>query len=213
MNELINTGAEFLPTTRKEVDSLGWDQPDVIIFSGDAYVDHPSFGPAVIGRVIEDEGLRVAIVPQPNWKDDLRDFRKLGAPKYFFGVTAGNMDSMVNHYTAARRLRSDDAYTPGGKSGFRPDYPTIVYTKILKKLYPDVPVVIGGIEASMRRLTHYDYWKDKLEPSILVSSGADMLIYGMGEQPVRELCKTSFKRSSFLFSENNSPDSYCKKKR
>ena len=197
MNEPINTGAEFLPTTRKEVDSLGWDQPDVIIFSGDAYVDHPSFGPAVIGRVIEDEGLRVAIVPQPNWKDDLRDFRKLGAPKYFFGVTAGNMDSMVNHYTAARRLRSDDAYTPGGKSGFRPDYPTIVYTKILKKLYPEIPVVIGGIEASMRRLTHYDYWKDKLEPSIMVSSGADMLIYGMGEQPVREVSRLLLKGIPF----------------
>ena len=180
---------KWLPTTRKEVDLLGWDEIDVILFSGDAYVDHPSFGPAVIGRVIEDEGFRIAIVPQPNWQDDLRDFRKLGRPKYFFGVTAGNMDSMVNHYTAARRLRSDDAYTPGGKAGFRPDYPTIVYTKILKEIFPDVPVVIGGIEASMRRLTHYDYWKDKLEPSILISSGADMLIYGMGEQPVRDLLK------------------------
>ena len=174
---------------QKEVEILGWNEIDVIIFSGDAYVDHPSFGPAVIGRVIEDEGFRVAIIPQPNWQDDLRDFRKLGKPKYFFGVTAGNMDSMVNHYTAARRLRSDDAYTAGGKAGFRPDYPTIVYTKILKTIFPDVPVVIGGIEASMRRLTHYDYWKDKLEPSILLSSGADMLIYGMGEQPVRELLK------------------------
>jgi uncharacterized radical SAM protein YgiQ len=180
---------KWLPSTKKEIDANGWDEADVIIFSGDAYIDHPSFGSAVIGRVIEDEGFRVAIVPQPNWKDDLRDFRKLGRPKYFFGVTAGNMDSMVNHYTAARRLRSDDAYTPGGKAGFRPDYPTIVYTKILKELYPDVPVVIGGIEASMRRLTHYDYWKDKLEPSVLVSSGADMLIYGMGEQPLRELLK------------------------
>jgi len=180
---------KWLPTTKKEVEILGWNEIDVIIFSGDAYVDHPSFGPAVIGRVIEDEGFRVAIIPQPNWQDDLRDFRKLGKPKYFFGVTAGNMDSMVNHYTAARRLRSDDAYTAGGKAGFRPDYPTIVYTKILKTIFPDVPVVIGGIEASMRRLTHYDYWKDKLEPSILLSSGADMLIYGMGEQPVRELLK------------------------
>ena len=184
-----NTTGRFLPTTKKEAEDLDWDQPDVIIFSGDAYIDHPSFGPAVIGRVIEAEGFRVAIVPQPNWKDDLRDFRKLGAPKFFFGVTAGNMDSMVNHYTAARRLRSDDAYTPGGKAGFRPDYPTVVYTKILKKLFPDVPVIIGGIEASMRRLTHYDYWKDILEPSILISSGADMLIYGMGEQPVRELMR------------------------
>ena len=189
MNDLTKRLANCLPTTKKEIEALGWDQPDVIIFSGDAYVDHPSFGPAVIGRVIEAEGLHVALVPQPNWKDDLRDFLKLGTPKYFFGVTAGNMDSMVNHYTAARRLRSDDAYTPGGKSGFRPDYPTIVYTKILKKLYPEVPVVLGGIEASMRRLSHYDYWKDKLEPSILLSSGADMLIYGMGEQPIRELIK------------------------
>jgi uncharacterized radical SAM protein YgiQ len=188
---------KWLPTTKKEVDLLGWDELDVIIFSGDAYVDHPSFAAAVIGRVIEDEGLRVAIVPQPNWKDDLRDFRKLGKPKYFFGVTAGNMDSMVNHYTAARRLRSDDAYTPAGKAGFRPDYPTIVYSKILKRLFPDVPVVIGGIEASMRRLTHYDYWKDKLETSILLSSEADMLIYGMGEQPLRELLKLLLKGIPF----------------
>jgi uncharacterized radical SAM protein YgiQ len=179
----------WLPTTKKEVDLLEWDELDVIIFSGDAYVDHPSFGPAVIGRVIEDEGFRVAIIPQPNWQDDLRDFRKLGKPKYFFGVTAGNMDSMVNHYTASRRLRSDDAYTPGGKAGFRPDYPTIVFTRILKEIFPDVPVVIGGIEASMRRLTHYDYWKDKLEPSILPGSGADMLIYGMGEQPIRAILR------------------------
>jgi uncharacterized radical SAM protein YgiQ len=179
----------WLPVSMKEVELKGWDEIDVIIFSGDAYVDHPSFGPAVIGRVIENEGFRVAIVPQPNWKDDLRDFRKLGAPKYFFGVTAGNMDSMVNHYTAARRLRSDDAFTPGGKAGFRPDYPTIIYTKILKSIFPDIPVVIGGIEASMRRLTHYDYWKDKLEPSILLGSGADMLVYGMGEQPLREIMK------------------------
>ena len=188
---------KWLPTTKKELDSLGWDEPDVILFSGDAYVDHPSFGPAVVGRVLEAEGLRVAIVPQPNWQDDLRDFRKLGKPRYFFGVTAGNMDSMVNHYTAARRLRSDDAYTPGGKSGFRPDYPTIVYTRILKQIFPDVPVVIGGIEASMRRLTHYDYWKDKLEPSILVSSGADLLIYGMGEQPLRDLVRLLVKGVPF----------------
>jgi uncharacterized radical SAM protein YgiQ len=192
---IFNT--KWLPTTRKEVDYLGWNDIDVIIFSGDAYVDHPSFGAAVIGRVVEDEGFRVAIVPQPNWQDDLRDFRKLGKPKYFFGVTAGNMDSMVNHYTATRRLRSDDAYTPGGKAGFRPDYPTIVYTKILKEIFPDVPVVIGGIEASMRRLTHYDYWKDRVEPSILISSGADMLIYGMGEQPVRNLLKLLSKGQPF----------------
>ena len=189
MNTESDIRGGFLPASKKEVEELGWDQPDVIIFSGDAYIDHPSFGPAVIGRVIENEGFRVAIVPQPNWRDDLRDFRKLGKPKYFFGVTAGNMDSMVNHYTAARRIRSDDAYTPGGVAGFRPDYPTIVYTKILKQLFPDVPVVIGGIEASMRRLTHYDYWKDTLEPSMLISSGADMLIYGMGEQPIREVMR------------------------
>ena len=184
-----NFNHKWLPTTNKEVEILGWEGLDVVLFSGDAYVDHPSFGSAVIGRVIEAEGLKVAIVPQPNWQDDLRDFRKLGRPGLFFGVTAGNMDSMVNHYTAARRLRSDDAYTPGGKSGFRPDYPTIVYSRILKNIFPEVPVVIGGIEASMRRLTHYDYWKDKLEPSILIASGADMLIYGMGEQPLRELLR------------------------
>ncbi|HZY25255.1 MAG TPA: YgiQ family radical SAM protein [Bacteroidales bacterium] len=192
-----NFNHNWLPTTKKEVELLEWDDLDVIIFSGDAYVDHPSFGPSVIGRVIEAEGLKVAIVPQPNWQDDLRDFRKLGKPKYFFGVTAGNMDSMVNHYTATRRLRSDDAYTPGGKAGFRPDYPTVVYTKILKNIFPDVPVIIGGIEASMRRLTHYDYWKDKLEPSILLTSGADLLIYGMGEQPIRELIRLLKKGISF----------------
>lgn len=192
---MINS--EWLPASRKEMLDREWDEADVILFTGDAYVDHPSFGSAVIGRVIENEGFRVAIVPQPNWKDDLRDFRKLGKPKYFFGVTAGNMDSMVNHYTAALRLRSNDAYTPGDKAGFRPDYPTIVYTKILKELFPDVPVLIGGIEASMRRLTHYDYWKDKLEPSILLSSGADMLIYGMGEQPLRELMRLLGKGVSF----------------
>ena len=189
MRTQFDSKGKYLPVTKKEADSNGWDELDVIIFSGDAYVDHPSFGPAVIGRVIENEGFKVAIVPQPNWKDDLRDFRKLGRPRHFFAVTAGNMDSMVNHYTAARRLRSDDAYTPGGKAGFRPDYPTIVYTKILKNIFPGVPVVIGGIEASMRRLTHYDYWKDILEPSILISSGADLLVYGMGEQPIREIVK------------------------
>ncbi|NMC39717.1 MAG: YgiQ family radical SAM protein, partial [Bacteroidales bacterium] len=186
-----------MPASAKEVQEAGWEQPDVIIFSGDAYIDHPSFGPDVIGRVIESEGLKVAIIPQPNWRDDLRDFKKLGPPRLFFGVTAGNMDSMVNHYTAFRRLRSDDAYTPGGKAGFRPDYPTIVYTTILKKIYPSVPVVIGGIEASMRRLTHYDYWKDMLQPSVLVSSGADMLVYGMGEQPIREICRLLVKGVPF----------------
>ncbi len=169
------------------MEALGWERPDVIIFSGDAYIDHPSFGTAVITRTLESAGMRVAVVPQPNWRDDLRDFSKLGAPRYFFAVTAGNMDSMVNHYTATRRLRSDDAYTTGGAAGFRPDYATIVYTKALKKLFPTTPVVIGGIEASMRRLMHYDYWKDALEPSILISSGAVLLIYGMAEKAVTEL--------------------------
>ncbi len=179
----------WLPTTVKEAQLRGWDELDIILFSGDAYVDHPAFGTAVIGRIIEAEGLRVAIVPQPNWRDDLRDFKKFGRPRLFFAVTAGVMDSMVNHYTARKRLRSNDAYTPGGARGFRPDYPTIVYTQILKKLFPDVPVVIGGVEASLRRLTHYDYWADRLRPSILIESGADLLIYGMGEQPLRELLR------------------------
>jgi uncharacterized radical SAM protein YgiQ len=152
-------------------------------------VDHPAFGTAVIGRIMESEGLKVGIVAQPNWQDDLRDFKKLGKPKYFFGVTAGCMDSMVNHYTANKRLRSNDSYTPGGEAGFRPDYATTVYSKILKEIYPDVPVLIGGIEASLRRVTHYDYWADKLFPSILVDSQADMLVYGMGEQPLREIIR------------------------
>ncbi|MCB0555517.1 MAG: YgiQ family radical SAM protein [Phaeodactylibacter sp.] len=177
---------EWLPITREEVEMRGWDELDVILISGDAYVDHPAFGTAVIGRILESEGLRVAIVPQPNWQDDLRDFKKLGRPRLFFGVTSGCMDSMVNHYTASRRRRSTDAYTPGGAAGFRPDYATTVYTKILKQLFPDVPVLIGGIEASLRRVTHYDYWADKLFPNILEMSGADMLVYGMGEMPLRE---------------------------
>ena len=178
---------DWLPTTKKEVEARGWDYLDVIIFSGDAYVDHPSFGAAVIGRVLEAEGLRVAIVPQPDWRGDFRDFRKLGRPRLFFGVSPGAMDSMINHYTANKRLRSNDAYTPDSRPGMRPDYPSIVYTRILKKLYPDVPVVLGGIEASMRRLTHYDYWQDRLRPGILADSPADLLIYGMGEKPIREL--------------------------
>lgn len=179
----------WLPTTKKEVEARGWDYLDVILFSGDAYVDHPSFGAAVIGRVLEAEGLRVAIVPQPDWRGDFRDFKKLGIPRLFFGVSAGAMDSMINKYTANKRLRSDDAYTPDHRPGMRPDYPTIVYTKILKELYPDVPVVLGSIEASLRRLTHYDYWQDKLLPGILVNSPADLLIYGMGEKPIRELVR------------------------
>jgi len=180
---------EWLPITRKEVEMRGWDELDVILISGDAYVDHPAFGSAVIGRILESEGLRVAIIPQPNWQDDLRDFKKMGKPRLFFGVTSGCMDSMVNHYTAARRKRSTDAYTPGGEAGFRPDYAATVYTKILKKLFPDVPVLIGGIEASLRRVTHYDYWADKLFPNILEMSGADMLVYGMGELPLREIVR------------------------
>lgn len=179
----------FLPTTIKEVRERGWDELDVIIFSGDAYIDHPAFGPAVIGRILEAEGYRVAIVPQPNWRDDLRDFRKLGQPRLFFAVTAGAMDSMVNHYTANKRLRSNDAYTPGGKAGFRPDRTVDTYTRILKRLYPHTPVVVGGIEASLRRLTHYDYWTDKLQRSILATSGADLLIYGMGDKVIREVAR------------------------
>lgn len=178
---------DFLPTTKKELEIRGWDEVDIVFFTGDAYIDHPAFGAAVIGRIIEAEGLKVAIVPQPNWRDDLRDFKKMGRPRLFFAVSGGNMDSMVNHYTANKRLRSDDAYSPDGKQGLRPDYATITYCKILKKLYPDVPLLIGGIEASLRRFTHYDYWSDKLMPSILVDSGADMLIYGNGEKPLREL--------------------------
>ncbi len=180
---------DWLPITKKEVEKRGWSDLDVIIISGDAYVDHPAFGTAVIGRIIEDEGFKVGIIPQPNWRDDLRDFKKFGEPKYFFGVTSGCMDSMINHYTAGKRIRSEDAYTPGGLSGFRPDYATTVYTKILKELYPEVPVVIGGIEASLRRVTHYDYWSDQLMPSILESSGADLLVYGMGDQPLRDLLR------------------------
>jgi uncharacterized radical SAM protein YgiQ len=180
---------DWLPITRKEVDLRGWDELDVILISGDAYVDHPAFGNAVIGRIMEDEGLRVAIVAQPNWTDDLRDFKKMGRPRLFFGVSSGCMDSMVNHYTASRRKRSTDAYTPGGSSGHRPDYAVKVYTEILKKLYPDVPVLIGGIEASLRRVTHYDYWADKLFPNVLELSGADLLVYGMGEMPLREIIR------------------------
>ena len=179
----------MFPTSIKEVKALGWDYIDVILFTGDAFVDHPSFGTAVIARWLQKHGYRVAVVPQPNWRDDLRDFRKLGAPRLYFGVNAGAMDSMVNHYTAAKRLRSDDAYTPEGKAGQRPDYAVTVYTKILKQIYPDIPVIIGGIEASLRRVTHYDYWQDTLKPSILVDSGADWLCYGMGERTMIEFTR------------------------
>ena len=180
---------DFLPTTKKELDLRGWDEVDVILFSGDAYVDHPSFGAAVIGRTLEAAGYRVAIVPQPDWHGDFRDFKKLGRPRLFFGIAPGCMDSMVNKYTANRRLRSEDAYSPDGRHDMRPEYPTIVYTKILKQLFPDVPVVLGGIEASLRRLTHYDYWQDSLKKCILCDSGADLLIYGMGEKPIVELAR------------------------
>lgn len=198
---------KYLPTTKKELDIRGWDTVDVILFSGDAYIDHPSFGAAVIGRVLEKAGYKVAIVPQPDWRGDHRDFTKLGKPRLFFAVTAGSMDSMVNHYTAAKRLRSDDAYTPDGRAGARPDYCTITYCKILRQHFPDVPIVIGGIEASMRRLAHYDYWSDKLMPSILVDSTADMLIYGAGENAIVEIAQrglqhdipqTAYLTSSFI---------------
>ena len=179
----------MIPTSAKEVKALGWDYIDVILFTGDAFIDHPSFGTAVIARWLQKHGYRVAVVPQPNWRDDLRDFRKLGTPRLYFGVNAGAMDSMVNHYTAAKRLRSDDAYTPEGRAGQRPDYAVTVYTQILKKIYPDIPVIIGGIEASLRRVTHYDYWQDCLKPSVLVDSGADWLCYGMGERTILEFTK------------------------
>ena len=180
---------DFLPTTKKELELRGWDYVDVILFSGDAYVDHPSFGAAVIGRTLEAAGYRVAIVPQPDWHGDYRDFKKLGRPRLFFGIAPGCMDSMVNKYTANRRLRSEDAYSPDGRHDMRPEYPTIVYSKILKQLFPDVPVVLGGIEASLRRVTHYDYWQDKLQKCILCDSGADMITYGMGEKVTLELAR------------------------
>ena len=180
---------DWLPTTLKEVRRRGWDELDVILFSGDAYIDHPSFGPAVVGRIFESFGLRIAIVPQPNVRDNLQDFTKLGRPRLFFAVTAGSMDSMVSNYTASKKPREKDAYTPGGEKGFRPDYASIKYTRILKNFFPDVPVLIGGIEASLRRFTHYDYWSDTLKPSILAESGADLLVYGMGEQPLREIVR------------------------
>jgi len=201
---------DWLPTTKKEVVARGWDELDVILFSGDAYVDHPSFGPAVIGRVLQSLGLKVAIVPQANWQDDLRDFKKLGRPKLFFAVTAGCMDSMVNHYTANKRLRSNDAYTAGGKAGFRPDYASIKYSNILKDLFPDVPVVLGGVEASLRRLTHYDYWSDTLKPSILVKSKADLLVYGMGEKPIRDIVSLLQEGTPFDKITNVQQTAYCR---
>ena len=189
MTNALRPITDWLPITQKEVERRGWTELDVVLISGDAYVDHPAFGTAVIGRLLESQGLRVAIVPQPNWRDDGRDFKKFGAPKLFFGVTGGCMDPMVNKYTANKRLRANDAYTPGGQAGFRPDYATVVYSRMLKTLYPEVPVLIGGIEASLRRVTHYDYWSDQLKPSILCDSGADLLVYGMGEQPLLSLLR------------------------
>ena len=180
---------DFLPTTKKELDLRGWTEVDVILFSGDAYVDHPSFGAAVIGRVLEAAGYKVAIVPQPDWHGDFRDFKKLGRPRLFFGISPGCMDSMVNKYTANRRLRSEDAYSPDGRHDARPEYPTIVYSRILRDLYPDVPIILGGIEASLRRLTHYDYWQDKLRPCILCDAPADLISYGMGEKTVLEIAR------------------------
>lgn len=187
---------DFLPTTKKECELRGWTSEnghdldlDVILFSGDAYVDHPSFGAAVIGRTLEAAGYKVAIVPQPDWHGDYRDFKKLGKPRLFFGISPGCMDSMVNKYTANKRLRSEDAYSPDGRHDCRPEYPTIVYSKILREIYPDVPIVLGGIEASLRRLTHYDYWSDTLRPCILCESGGDIISYGMGEKTILEIAK------------------------
>lgn len=185
---------DWLPTTKREMELRGWEQPDIVLFSGDAYVDHPSFGAAVVGRLFEAEGFRICIVPQPSWHGDYRDFKRFGRPRLFFAISPGNMDSMVNRYTAARRLRSEDAYSPDGRHDMRPEMPSIVYTRILKELYPDVPVVLGGIEASLRRVTHYDYWKERLRPCLLAESGADLLVYGMGEQPLAELCQLVEKR-------------------
>ncbi len=196
MND-ANRQNSFLPTSAKEMKQLGWDQADVILITGDAYIDHPSFGTAIIGRLLEAEGLRVAVVPQPNWRDDLRDFKKLGAPRLFFSVAAGSMDSMVNHYTATKRKRSDDAYTPEGRTGQRPDNASVVYCNILKEIYPDVPVVLGGVEASMRRCVHYDYWKNEVVPSILVDSKADMLTYGMAEESLLEILHLMLKGVPF----------------
>ena len=209
---------DFLPTTKKELEIRHWDEVDVILFSGDAYVDHPSFAGAVVGRILEHEGLRVAIIPQPNWRDDLRDFKKLGRPRLFFAISAGCMDSMVNHYTANKRLRSDDAYSPNGVAGFRRDRATIVYCSILKKLFPDIPIVIGGIEASLRRVTHYDYWDDELKPCILQDCKADLLIYGMGELPLKAIVKelkagkkiselTDIPQTAYLTETSNIPES------
>ena len=204
---------DFLPTTKKECELRGWDVLDVILFSGDAYVDHPSFGPAILGRILEANGYRVAIVPQPDWHGDFRDFKKLGRPRLFFGVSPGAMDSMVNRYTANRRMRSEDAFSPDSRHDMRPDYPSIVYTQILKKLFPDVPVALGGIEASLRRISHYDYWKDELRKCILCDSGADLILYGMGERSIVELAN-AFAEGKTMDEIHEMPQIvfYCKEK-
>ena len=202
----------WLPITKKETDLRGWSEVDIVIITGDAYVDHPAFGAAVIGRILEHHGYKVALIPQPNWRDDLRDFKKFGKPRLFFGISAGAMDSMVNHYTANKRLRSNDAYTPGGEAGFRPDYATITYSNILKKLYPDVPVVIGGIEASLRRVTHYDYWADELKPTIMLDSKADLGVYGMGELGIVEIAK-ALKEGKKIEEITNVPQTFFLKKK
>ncbi len=204
---------DWLPISAKEVKSRGWQQLDVILFTGDAYIDHPSFGAAVIGRILEKKGLKVAIVPQPNWRDDLRDFKKLGQPRLFFGVTAGSMDSMVNHYTANKRLRSNDAYTAGGQAGARPDYAATVYSSILKELFPDVPIILGGVESSMRRFTHYDYWADELKKSILIDSKADLLVYGMGEKPILQIADNFMSEKSIEELRNIPQIVYLKKQK
>jgi uncharacterized radical SAM protein YgiQ len=213
--------SDFLPTTKKEMDIRGWQEADVILFSADAYVDHPSFGAAVIGRTLEAAGYKVAVVPQPDWHGDFRDFKKLGRPRLFFGISPGCMDSMVNKYTANKRLRSEDAYSPDGRHDMRPEYPTIVYSKILRQLYPDVPIILGGIEASLRRLTHYDYWQDSLRRCILCDSGADLIVYGMGEKPIVELCRqlesgmpikmiTDIPQTVYLINKNDLPGGILK---
>src|ERR1700688_1390117 len=175
--------AAFLPTTRAEMDALGWRQCDVIIVTGDAYVDHPSFGMAIIGRVLEGQGFKVGIIAQPDWHST-RDFEALGLPRLFFGVTGGNMDSMVNRYTSDRRVRSDDAYTPGGLGGKRPDRCVIVYSQRLREAYKTVPIVVGGIEASLRRIAHFDYWSEQVRRSVLVDAKADLLVYGNAERQI-----------------------------
>jgi len=195
---------DWLPITKKDMLKHGWEQPDIILFTGDAYIDHPAFGAGVIGRVLQSKGYKVAIVPQPNWQDDLRDFKKFGVPKLFFAVTSGNMDSMINHYTANKRLRSNDAYSPNGQANFRPDYALTVYSKIIKKLYPNIPLVSGGIEASLRRLTHFDYWQNELKPSSIIDTGVDLLIYGMGEKPIVQIADLMSKGVAFESLKNSS---------